>query len=257
MPMFNRLFGKSSGLSENEKRDARASQSYAATVKAVVEKGIPTEGDIQHLQAVVREITLEPFGMRRWGRARYDSTLDDRVQEGAQALDNRRAHYPGLPRETQDSLSRLDLATALHMRMIGALQQHSNSGARGDRINAYQQVIEIITKEVGRCDQEHSELRGSCRNVRAMAPPPQDRAPPPSPAGPPVAGDKPPSYQDVVEAEPPSYADAIGREAANASTSGRSGAATRRSDYGITARTTAPEGSPVERDMQPCLREDR
>lgn len=45
MAMFNRLFGKSSGLSENEKRNARASQSYSETVKAVVEKGIPTEGE--------------------------------------------------------------------------------------------------------------------------------------------------------------------------------------------------------------------
>jgi len=187
------------------------------------------------------------------------------VLEGAQALDNRRAHYPGLLRETQDSLSRLDLATALHMRMIGELQQHSNSGARGDRINAYQQVFEIITKEVGRCDQEHSELRGSCRNVRAMAPPSQDRGPPPpygrvveSPQGIRSDHDVPsPTAPQVAEEDPPSYSVAIAREAANASAGGRPRAASIRPDYGITARTTAPERSAVERDMQPGLREDR
>lgn len=202
--------------------------------------------------------------MRRWGKAHYESTREERVEEGAQALVNRRARYAELPSETQDSLSRLDLATTLHLRMIDEAKQHRNSGARGDRINAYQQVSEIINKEVRRCVQEQSELHNSCRNVRAMAPPSQDRAPPPSPTGLPVAEDKPPLYADVAEAEPPSYSDvaednppSIGREAANASTSGRPGAGTRRPDYGMTARTPAPEGSPVERDMQPLLREDR
>lgn len=155
MGIRNRLFGQSSGLSGQEKVECRQTESYAEAVSRVVSKQTPTQGDLDHLKTLVKEISCAPRGKRWYGRAEGVSPNDPRATLLPAPLE-----YPHCTRAQQDEMRRLDAALEAHRRVIAYASQCGHS-----RQKTVRQVEAIIQKEVDICLKAREEIQ------RAYLPP--------------------------------------------------------------------------------------
>ncbi|WP_432591906.1 hypothetical protein [Stenotrophomonas maltophilia] len=117
-------------------------------------KEVPTNGDIAHIKAVLKEIAKEPYGMRRYGKTAFDE------HSRAGSLEEQPI-FPGYRHLAPDAaarLSKLNEADRMHDNCLKLVSDCVDNYRRGQREVTARQLEDVINKSRAACQSEYENV---------------------------------------------------------------------------------------------------